>query len=58
MNVKLLSERYLEFLSLKLREAAQAHLNLHLSKCHMVGNHMSQLYFVYSTFCLPELEVL
>ena len=24
-------------------EAAQASLSLHLSKCHIVGNHMSQL---------------
>ena len=31
----------MEFLSLK--EAAQAGLILHLSKCHIVGNNMSQL---------------
>ena len=31
----------LEFLSLK--EAAQARLCLHLSKCHIVGNHMWRL---------------
>ena len=24
-------------------EAAKAHLSLHLSKCHIVGNHMSKL---------------
>ena len=38
MTVKLLTEPYLRFLSLK--EAAQAHQNLHLSKYHIVGNHM------------------
>ena len=26
-------------------EAAEARLSLHLSKCHIVGNHMSQLKF-------------
>ena len=41
MTVTLLTEHHLEFLSLK--EAAQAHLSLHLSKCHIVGNHMSRL---------------
>ena len=31
----------------------QAHLGIHLSKCHIVGNHMSQLnYFVISIFRL------
>ena len=31
--------------------AAQARLSLHLSKCHIVGNHMSQLiYHQYSTY--------
>ena len=43
--VKLLTEHQLEFLSLK--EAAQARLNLHLSKYHIVGNHMSQLKFIF-----------
>ena len=38
MTVMLLTEHYLEFLKL---EAAQAHLSLHLSKSHIVGNHMS-----------------
>ena len=42
MNIKLLTEHHLEFVSLK-KEAAQAHLSLHLSKCHIVGNHMSWL---------------
>ena len=41
MSVKLLTEHHLEFLSLK--ETAQARLSLHLSKCHIVGNHMSRL---------------
>ena len=40
MTIKLLTEHHLEFQSL---EAAQARLSLHLSKCHIVGNHMSQL---------------
>ena len=34
-------EHNLEFLSLK--EAAQAGLSLHKSKCHFFGNNMSQL---------------
>ena len=37
INVQLLAEQHLEFLSLK------GGLNLHLSKCHIVGNHMSWL---------------
>ena len=41
MSVKLLTEQHLEFLRLK--GAAQAHLSLHMSKCHIVGNHMSGL---------------
>ena len=41
MSVKLLTVRNLEFLTLK--GAAQAHMSLHLSKCHIVGNHMWQL---------------
>ena len=41
MSVKQLTERHLEFLSLKV--AAQACLSLHLSKCHIVGNHVSRL---------------
>ena len=42
MTVKLLTEHHLEFLRLK-KGAAQARLSLHLSKCHIVGNHMLQL---------------
>ena len=38
MTVKLLTERPLELLSLK--GAAQTRLSLHLSECHIVGNHM------------------
>ena len=41
MIVKLLTEHHLEFLSLK--EAAQARLSLHMSKCHNVGNLMPRL---------------
>ena len=41
MKIKLLTEHHLQFLSLK--EVAQACLSLHLSKCHIVGNHMSRL---------------
>ena len=48
MNVKLLTEHRLEILSLK--EVAQARLSLHLSKCHIVGNHMSRLILVFVSF--------
>ena len=41
MSVKLLTEQDLEFLSLK--GASQARLSLHLSKSHIVGNHVSGL---------------
>ena len=40
MSVQLLTEHHLEFLSLK--AAAQARLRLHLSKCQIVGNNLSQ----------------
>ena len=43
MTVQLLTEYHLEFLSIK--EAVQARLRLHLSKFHIVGNHMSRLSF-------------
>ena len=39
MIVKLLTEHHLAFLSIK----RQAFLSLHLSKCQIVGNHMSRL---------------
>ena len=41
MIVKLMTEHHLEFLSIK--EDIEARLSLHLSKCHIVGNHMSRL---------------
>ena len=41
MSVKLLTEHHLEFLSLK--GAVEARMSLHMSKCHIVGNHMSRL---------------
>ena len=41
MTVKPLTEHHLEVLSLK--EASQASLSLHMSKCHIVGNHMLRL---------------
>ena len=41
MIVKLLTEHHLEFLSFK--EAAEARLSLHLSKCRIVGNLMPRL---------------
>ena len=44
MTVKLLTERLLELLSLK--GAAQTRLSLHLSECHIVGNHMPRLIYV------------
>ena len=47
MSVNLLTEHHLEFLSLE--EAAQARLSLHLSNCHIVGNHMSRLKLSLST---------
>ena len=43
MCVKLLTEHHFEFLSLK--EAAQVHLSLHMSKNHIVGNHIAWLMF-------------
>ena len=44
MTYKLLTEHHLEFVRLK--EATQARLNLHLSKCRNVGNHMSRLNYL------------
>ena len=41
MIVKLQIEHHLEFLSLK--DAAEAHLSLHVSKCHIVGKLMPRL---------------
>ena len=45
MSAKLLIRHLLEVLSLK--EAAEARLSLHLSKCHIVGNHMLRLTCVF-----------
>ena len=44
MIVKLLTEHHVEFLSLK-RKAAEARPSLHMSKCHIVGNHMHWLMY-------------
>ena len=41
MIVKLLTEHHLEFLSL--HETVEARPSPHMSKCHIVGNHMSRL---------------
>ena len=54
MIVKLLTEHHLEFLSLK--EAAEARMSLHLSKHHIVGNHMSWLNYVQNTLKCVDLE--
>ena len=50
MNVKLLTQHQLEFLNLN---AAQARMSLHLSKCHIVGNHMPLL-ICYCAFSLGD----
>ena len=42
------NEHHLEFLGLK--EAAEARPSLHLSKCHIVVNHMSRLNCLIRTF--------
>ena len=47
MGVKLQTELHLEFLNLKLKEATQARLSLHLSMCHIVANHMSLLNYLF-----------
>ena len=44
MTDKLLTEPHLRFLSLK--ETAQAPLNLHSTKYHIVGNHVSLLNYI------------
>ena len=41
MNVEILSEHHLEFVSLKVN--AEARMSLHMSKCHIVGNLMHWL---------------
>ena len=45
MTVKLLTEQHLEF-SKPEKEASQARLSLFMSKCHIVGNLMSGLYYI------------
>ena len=47
MSLKLQTEQCLEILSVQ--GGAQARLSLHLSKCHIVGNHMSRLIWPLST---------
>ena len=42
-SIKLLTEHSLEFLSLKGGCTGLSGSSLHLSKCHIVGNHMSRL---------------
>ena len=49
----LLTEHHLEFLSLK-KGDTQARLSLYLSKCHIVGNHMSQL--INKELCVTTIE--
>ena len=44
MSVKLLTGHHVQFLSLK--KSSQACLSLHLSKYHIIGNHMSRLIYV------------
>ena len=44
MIVKLLTEHHLGILASK--EAAEARLSLHLSKCQIVGNHMPRLIII------------
>ena len=48
MTVKLLTEHFLENL------ATQARMSLHLSKCKIVGNHMSRLNYMYISLQVTE----
>ena len=57
MSVKLLTEHHFRFLNFK--EAAQAPLSLHLSKCHIRAS-VRQVYAVYYTenlLCTPKLHI-
>ena len=54
LNVKLLTEHHLEFQSLS-RLHRLVFKTLHLSKCHIVGNHMSQLN--YKLLCVPRWDI-
>ena len=56
MTVKLLIEHHLEFLSLK--GGCTGSFELHLSKCHIVGNHMAWLKYVIVTFSLQQIAVM
>ena len=47
MNAKLQTKKHLELLKAK-KEDAQASLSLHMSKYHIVGNHMSRLNLFFS----------
>ena len=47
MIVKQLTEHHLEFLSLKVKETAEARQSLHMLKCHIVGNLMSRLNYIH-----------
>ena len=49
MSVKLLTKHHLEFLLLKGGCTGLSESTLHLSKCHIVGNHMSRLNYVVGT---------
>ena len=53
MSAKLLNGHHLEFLGLK--GAAQSCLYLHMSKCHIVRNHMSRLIYLYGPIVRPLL---
>ena len=55
MIVKLLTEHRLEFLSLK--EAAQARLSIHLSKCY-IENHMRWLKLIFRLTHLSRMDML
>ena len=59
MIVKLLTEHHLEFPSLK--EAAEAHPSLHMSKCHIVRNlmhwHLNFAQYRFENRCLISLII-
>ena len=51
MTVKLLTEHHLEFPSLK--GGCTGSSELHMSKCHIVGNHMSWVIFARTCSFIP-----
>ena len=57
MAVKLLTEQYLEFLSLK-GGCTGSSESIYMSKCHNVGNHMSRLivYIYKQNKCIAQLN--